>query len=79
MSMREEEVCDVVVGFEMAETTTFLSNRYWVLRHGKSIPNERGIIVSSMVLFFFFQFFFSIFLNLFFGPSVFDAWLANIS
>ncbi|XP_021832923.1 uncharacterized protein LOC110772765 isoform X1 [Prunus avium] len=32
----------------MAETTSFLSNRYWVLRHGKSIPNERGIIVSSM-------------------------------
>ncbi|KAK4275940.1 hypothetical protein QN277_018950 [Acacia crassicarpa] len=25
-----------------------LRNRYWVLRHGKSIPNERGIIVSSM-------------------------------
>ncbi|CAJ1971642.1 unnamed protein product [Sphenostylis stenocarpa] len=24
-------------------------NRYWVLRHGKSIPNERGLIVSSMV------------------------------
>ncbi|KAK7299791.1 hypothetical protein RJT34_10619 [Clitoria ternatea] len=23
-------------------------NRYWVLRHGKSIPNERGLIVSSM-------------------------------
>ncbi|CAL9022968.1 unnamed protein product [Prunus brigantina] len=46
--MREEAVCDVVVGFEMAETTTFLSNGYWVLRHGKSIPNERGIIVSSM-------------------------------
>ncbi|KAM1122025.1 hypothetical protein TB1_003649 [Malus domestica] len=32
----------------MAETTSFLRNRYWVLRHGKSIPNERGIIVSSM-------------------------------
>ncbi|XP_010436928.1 PREDICTED: uncharacterized protein LOC104720749 [Camelina sativa] len=23
-------------------------NRYWVLRHGKSIPNERGLVVSSM-------------------------------
>ncbi|KAK6916798.1 Histidine phosphatase superfamily, clade-1 [Dillenia turbinata] len=26
----------------------FLRNKYWVLRHGKSIPNERGLIVSSM-------------------------------
>ncbi|KAA8535931.1 hypothetical protein F0562_028409 [Nyssa sinensis] len=26
----------------------FVRNRYWVLRHGKSIPNERGLIVSSM-------------------------------
>ncbi|KAF6157786.1 hypothetical protein GIB67_038254 [Kingdonia uniflora] len=26
----------------------FLKNRYWVLRHGKSIPNEKGLIVSSM-------------------------------
>ncbi|GAU43385.1 hypothetical protein TSUD_254680 [Trifolium subterraneum] len=25
-----------------------LKNKYWVLRHGKSIPNERGLIVSSM-------------------------------
>ncbi|XP_004491640.1 uncharacterized protein [Cicer arietinum] len=25
-----------------------LKNRYWVVRHGKSIPNERGLIVSSM-------------------------------
>jgi broad specificity phosphatase PhoE len=24
------------------------TNRYWVLRHGKSIPNERGLVVSSM-------------------------------
>ncbi|KAG7544417.1 Histidine phosphatase superfamily clade-1 [Arabidopsis suecica] len=24
------------------------NNRYWVLRHGKSIPNERGLVVSSM-------------------------------
>uniref|UniRef100_A0A5B7C1K9 Uncharacterized protein n=1 Tax=Davidia involucrata TaxID=16924 RepID=A0A5B7C1K9_DAVIN len=28
--------------------SSFLRNRYWVLRHGKSIPNERGLIVSSM-------------------------------
>lgn len=27
-----------------------IKNRYWVLRHGKSIPNERGLIVSSMVV-----------------------------
>ncbi|KAJ6897279.1 hypothetical protein NC651_023217 [Populus alba x Populus x berolinensis] len=26
----------------------FLRNKYWVLRHGKSIPNEKGLIVSSM-------------------------------
>ncbi|KAL6211119.1 hypothetical protein ACLB2K_016347 [Fragaria x ananassa] len=32
----------------MAETTSFGRNRYWVLRHGKSIPNEKGLIVSSM-------------------------------
>ncbi|KAL5562362.1 hypothetical protein UlMin_032109 [Ulmus minor] len=32
----------------MEETTSFLRNRYWVLRHGKSIPNEKGLIVSSM-------------------------------
>ncbi|KAJ4829731.1 hypothetical protein Tsubulata_020740 [Turnera subulata] len=25
-----------------------LKNRYWVLRHGKSIPNEKGLIVSSL-------------------------------
>ncbi|XP_058213840.1 uncharacterized protein LOC131325541 isoform X2 [Rhododendron vialii] len=29
-------------------TSSFLGNRYWVLRHGKSIPNEMGLIVSSM-------------------------------
>ncbi|MED6197830.1 hypothetical protein PIB30_060448 [Stylosanthes scabra] len=23
-------------------------NRYWIVRHGKSIPNEQGLIVSSM-------------------------------
>lgn len=28
--------------------SSFLKNKYWVLRHGKSIPNEKGIIVSSM-------------------------------
>lgn len=27
---------------------SFLKNKYWVLRHGKSIPNDKGIIVSSM-------------------------------
>ncbi|KAL3383240.1 hypothetical protein AABB24_002644 [Solanum stoloniferum] len=27
---------------------TFVQNRYWVVRHGKSIPNEMGLIVSSM-------------------------------
>ncbi|CAI0407717.1 unnamed protein product [Linum tenue] len=31
-----------------APAPAFLRNRYWVLRHGKSIPNEKGIIVSSM-------------------------------
>ncbi|KFK30443.1 hypothetical protein AALP_AA7G261700 [Arabis alpina] len=30
------------------EASLFVGNRYWVLRHGKSIPNERGLIVSSM-------------------------------
>ncbi|XP_075672895.1 uncharacterized protein LOC142642429 isoform X2 [Castanea sativa] len=30
------------------ETTSFTRNRYWVLRHGKSIPNESGLIVSSL-------------------------------
>ncbi|KAF3434853.1 hypothetical protein FNV43_RR21940 [Rhamnella rubrinervis] len=33
---------------EMEVTASFLRNKYWVLRHGKSIPNERGLIVSSM-------------------------------
>ncbi|XP_002525806.2 uncharacterized protein LOC8282954 [Ricinus communis] len=32
----------------MEAETSFLKNRYWVLRHGKSIPNERGLIVSSL-------------------------------
>ncbi|XP_022971129.1 uncharacterized protein LOC111469895 [Cucurbita maxima] len=26
----------------------FLRNRYWILRQGKSIPNEKGLIVSSI-------------------------------
>ncbi|XP_049935619.1 uncharacterized protein LOC116260454 isoform X2 [Nymphaea colorata] len=25
-----------------------LRNKYWVLRHGRSVPNERGLIVSSL-------------------------------
>ncbi|XP_038901551.1 uncharacterized protein LOC120088380 isoform X1 [Benincasa hispida] len=29
-------------------TASFLSNKYWILRHGKSIPNEKGLIVSSI-------------------------------
>ncbi|XWS67629.1 hypothetical protein CRYUN_Cryun04dG0022100 [Craigia yunnanensis] len=29
-------------------TSSFLHNRYWILRHGKSIPNEKGLIVSSL-------------------------------
>lgn len=32
------------------ETASGLKNRYWVLRHGKSVPNERGLVVSSLVL-----------------------------
>ncbi|XP_073012595.1 uncharacterized protein [Typha latifolia] len=32
----------------MAERPSFLRNNYWILRHGKSIPNERGLIVSSL-------------------------------
>lgn len=32
----------------MEKEGSFLKNRYWVLRHGKSIPNERGLIVSSL-------------------------------
>ncbi|WZZ10300.1 hypothetical protein YC2023_096221 [Brassica napus] len=38
------------VGREKMEdsSASFVGNRYWVLRHGKSIPNERGLIVSSM-------------------------------
>jgi hypothetical protein len=24
-------------------------NKYWILRHGRSVPNESGIIVSSLV------------------------------
>ncbi|XP_068669734.1 metal-independent phosphoserine phosphatase [Aristolochia californica] len=29
-------------------TLSFLRNKYWILRHGKSIPNESGLIVSSV-------------------------------
>ncbi|CAN6234364.1 unnamed protein product [Urochloa humidicola] len=25
-----------------------LRNKYWILRHGRSVPNERGLIVSSL-------------------------------
>ncbi|KAK3195678.1 hypothetical protein Dsin_026988 [Dipteronia sinensis] len=32
----------------MDKTTSFLQNRYWILRHGKSIPNEKGLVVSSL-------------------------------
>lgn len=32
----------------MAEKLAILRNTYWVLRHGKSVPNENGLIVSSM-------------------------------
>uniref|UniRef100_A0A7N0T934 Phosphoglycerate mutase n=1 Tax=Kalanchoe fedtschenkoi TaxID=63787 RepID=A0A7N0T934_KALFE len=28
--------------------SSFPRNKYWILRHGKSIPNDRGVIVSSM-------------------------------
>lgn len=31
---------------------SFVKNRYWILRHGKSIPNEKGLIVSSLVRYF---------------------------
>ncbi|XP_042002684.1 metal-independent phosphoserine phosphatase-like isoform X1 [Salvia splendens] len=27
---------------------SFLRNSYWILRHGKSIPNQTGVIVSSL-------------------------------
>lgn len=30
-----------------------LKNKYYVLRHGRSIPNEEGLIVSLMVCYFF--------------------------
>ncbi|XP_075475521.1 fructose-2,6-bisphosphatase-like [Primulina tabacum] len=30
------------------ECSSFLKNKFWVLRHGRSIPNEKGIIVSSL-------------------------------
>ncbi|XP_057440808.1 uncharacterized protein LOC130732835 isoform X2 [Lotus japonicus] len=40
---------EIVVKIKSNETMCVVTkNRYWVLRHGKSIPNERGLIVSSM-------------------------------
>lgn len=36
-------------GREMMGSRPWLKNKYWVLRHGKSIPNEKGLIVSSLV------------------------------
>lgn len=33
---------------DQAPPAAFLRNHYWVLRHGKSIANEKGLIVSSM-------------------------------
>jgi hypothetical protein len=32
------------------EKSLCLRDKYWVLRHGKSIPNEKGLIVSFIVL-----------------------------
>ncbi|KAI3921995.1 hypothetical protein MKX01_005684 [Papaver californicum] len=31
-----------------SSVSSVLGNTYWVLRHGKSIPNEKGIIISTM-------------------------------
>ncbi|KAL0910430.1 hypothetical protein M5K25_021413 [Dendrobium thyrsiflorum] len=31
----------------MGESLPFLRNSYWILRHGKSIPNENGLITCS--------------------------------
>ncbi|KAL3624341.1 hypothetical protein CASFOL_033157 [Castilleja foliolosa] len=36
------------MGDEYDHHELLLKNRYWILRHGKSIPNERGLIVSSL-------------------------------
>lgn len=36
-------------GLLQMSTLANLRNRYWVLRHGKSIPNEKGLIISSLV------------------------------
>ncbi|XP_050232684.1 metal-independent phosphoserine phosphatase [Mercurialis annua] len=33
---------------EKEEAKCSSENRYWILRHGKSIPNETGLIVSSL-------------------------------
>ncbi|PIA46831.1 hypothetical protein AQUCO_01500401v1 [Aquilegia coerulea] len=32
----------------MEKSIWVLKNKYWVLRHGRSIPNEKGLIVSSL-------------------------------
>lgn len=32
----------------MDPSSPILRNSYWVLRHGRSIPNEKGLIVSSL-------------------------------
>lgn len=32
----------------MADDFSFLRNSYWVLRHGRSVPNEKGLVVSSL-------------------------------
>ncbi|XP_021867264.1 metal-independent phosphoserine phosphatase [Spinacia oleracea] len=32
----------------MGTSSTLLKNNYWILRHGKSIPNQKGLIVSSL-------------------------------
>lgn len=56
-------------------TASFLRNRYWVLRHGKSIPNEKGLIVSSIVCDHFFSLFTLCFICFFNG--VFPGFLCD--
>ncbi|GFQ01857.1 hypothetical protein PHJA_002329700 [Phtheirospermum japonicum] len=36
------------MGSGYGDDESLLKNRYWILRHGKSVPNERGLIVSSL-------------------------------
>ncbi|CAO2813656.1 unnamed protein product [Amaranthus hypochondriacus] len=31
-----------------SSSSSLLRNKYWILRHGKSIPNQKGLVVSSM-------------------------------